>query len=235
MAAVSASGSVLYHALGMADGGVVSDCGCEEAAERLERDARMLLLAINATTFAIEGGAGLLAHSAGLLADSLDMLADAGVYGLALAAVGRAERFKIRAASASGVLQTALGLSVLAETVRKAIVGSEPRSALMMAVGVLALAANAWCLSVIAKHRDGGVHMRASWIFSVNDVLANLGVITAGVLVALLRSPVPDLVAGGAISALVIRGGLSIMADVRRERAGQAAACCSDGCCAKEP
>ncbi len=210
-------------------GSRVSGCECEEAAERLERDALRLLLAINAVMFLVEVGAGLLARSAGLLADSLDMLADAGVYGLALAAVGRADRFKLRAAGASGILQTALGLSVLAETVRKAVVGSEPRSALMMGVGVLALAANAWCLSIISKHRDGGVHMRASWIFSVNDVLANLGVIVAGALVALLRSPVPDLVAGALISALVVRGGLAILADVKRERAGVALAC-DDGC-----
>lgn len=205
----------------------MSGCECEEAAERLERDALRLLLAINAAMFLVEVGAGLLAHSAGLLADSLDMLADAGVYGLALAAVGRADRFKLRAAGASGVLQTALGLSVLAETVRKAVVGSEPRSALMMGVGVLALAANAWCLSIISKHREGGVHMRASWIFSVNDVLANLGVIAAGALVALTDSPVPDLVAGALISALVVRGGFAILADVRRER--EASACAYDG------
>lgn len=38
--------------------------------------------------------------------------------------------------------------------------------------------------------------MKASWIFSANDVLANLGVIVAGVLVAWTGSAYPDLVIG---------------------------------------
>ena len=36
------------------------------------------------------------------------------------------------------------------------------------AVGVVALAANVSCLLLLAKHREGGIHMRASWIFSTN-------------------------------------------------------------------
>ena len=38
--------------------------------------------------------------------------------------------------------------------------------------------------------------MEASAIFSANDVLANLGVIAAGALVAWTGSPAPDLVIG---------------------------------------
>ena len=48
--------------------------------------------------------------------------------------------------------------------------------------------------------------MEASAIFSANDVLANLGVIAAGALVAWTGSPAPDLVIGAAIAALVLRG-----------------------------
>jgi Co/Zn/Cd efflux system component len=69
---------------------------------------------------------------------------------------------------------------------------------------------------LIAKHRDGGVHMRASWIFSANDVIANAGVILSGVLVELLDSRVPDLVVGLAVAALVVRGGVRILGEARR-------------------
>lgn len=68
-------------------------------------------------------------------------------------------------------LQLALGIAV--DVLRRALFGSEPVSALMTAMGALALAANLVCLAPLAKHRAGEVHMRASWIFSVNDVLAN--------------------------------------------------------------
>jgi len=50
-----------------------------------------------------------------------------------------------------------------------------------------------------------------------NNVIANLGIITAGVLVSLLASPLPDLVIGLIISVVVIKGGVSIIQDVKNE------------------
>jgi Co/Zn/Cd efflux system component len=64
---------------------------------------------------------------------------------------------------------------------------------------------------LLAKHRDGGAHMKASWIFSTNDVLANLGVIVAGALVAWTGSNVPDLVIGTLIGLLVLNGARRIL------------------------
>jgi len=60
--------------------------------------------------------------------------------------------------------------------------------------------------------------MRASWIFSRNDVLVNLGTIGGGALVALLRSRIPDLVIGLLVSVAVFRGGVRIVGDARDER-----------------
>ncbi|MCI0408087.1 MAG: cation transporter, partial [Acidobacteria bacterium] len=54
-------------------------------------------------------------------------------------------------------------------------------------------------------------HMRASWIFSKNDVIANLGIILSGVLVIVLGSRFPDLLIGTAIASIVIRGGCEIL------------------------
>jgi Co/Zn/Cd efflux system component len=48
--------------------------------------------------------------------------------------------------------------------------------------GRLQIALAVWVL-LVRRHREGGVHMRASVIFSTNDTLANLGVIVAGLLV----------------------------------------------------
>lgn len=197
----------------------MSGCGCESGeVAALERRALWLLLGINATMFVGEAVAGWLAESTGLMADSLDMLADAFVYGVALYAVGWSRGLQATAATASGVLQIALGLGVLFEVVRRYLHGSEPVSALMIGVGVVALAANVACLAILAKHRTGGVHMRASWIFSTNDVIANLGVVVSGGLVLLLSSRLPDLIIGGVISLLVFRGGVRILKEARRAR-----------------
>ena len=74
------------------------------------------------------------------------------------------------------------------------------------------------CLILIAKHREAEVHMRASWIFSKNDVIANLGVILAGGLVAWTGSRLPDLVIGLLVALLVIRGGILILQDAKATR-----------------
>lgn len=199
----------------------MSECGCgTEEAAGLERRALWMLLGINGTMFVGEAVAGWLGQSTGLLADSLDMLADASVYGIALYAVGRSRGLQATAATASGVLQIALGLGVVFEVVRRYLYGSEPVSALMMGVGTIAFIANVACLAILAKHRSGGVHMRASWIFSTNDVIANIGVVVSGGLVLLLGSRLPDLIIGGLISALVIRGGVKILWEAREARQG---------------
>lgn len=88
----------------------------------------------------------------------------------------------------------------------------------MIAVGTAALVANVICLQLIAKHKEGEVHMRASWIFSKNDVIANLGIIIGGVLVYTLESRYPDLLIGLAISIIVIRGGIDIIKDASNEK-----------------
>lgn len=176
-----------------------------------ERRTLRLLLGINATMFVAEILAGWLAQSTGLLADALDMLADAAVYGLALGAVGHSTRRQLRAAHVSGWLQMALALGALAEVLRRFVVGSEPEPAWMMGVSTVALAANVLCLYLVSGHREGGAHMKASWIFSTNDVLANLGVIAAAVLVGWTQSRIPDLLIGGLIAGVVLGGAVRIL------------------------
>ena len=182
-----------------------------KASDQSEARTLRLLLAINGAMFVAELVWGLVAQSAGLVADSLDMFADAAVYGLALYAVGRAASLKTRAAHVAGWLQIALALGALAEVVRRTILGSEPESGLMMGVGAVALAANVTCLLLIAKKRDRGAHMKASYIFSANDVIANVGVIAAGALVAWTGSHYPDLMIGTVIGIIVLNGARRIL------------------------
>ncbi len=197
----------------------MSGCGCEiEIKNRDQSRVLILLLAINGVMFVAEMVAGILGDSTALIADSLDMLADATVYAIGLYAVGRSLLVKAKAAHISGIFQIMLGLGVLFDIVRRTVVGSEPESMMMVSVGMVALVANTICLVLIYKHRQGEVHMRASWIFSKNDVIANLGVIAAGLLVAYTDSHWPDLIIGLLIATIVTRGGLHIIKDAKRER-----------------
>lgn len=139
------------------------------------------------------------------------MFADAAVYGIALYGAGRAATGQRSAARVSGWLQLALAVGVLLEVSRRVVTGSEPEPTGMMGVAAVALTANAVCLWLLAGHRSGGAHMKASWIFTTNDVAANIGVIVGGLLVRATGSHVPDLVIGSAIGVLVLNGARRII------------------------
>lgn len=179
--------------------------------DKAEAKVLWILLGINAVMFVFEFAWGLIAQSTGLIADSMDMFADAAVYGVSLFAVGKAITLQYRAARISGYLQLALAAFALFEVVRRFIFGSDPEPVLMMWVSLLALAANVICLVLISRHREGGVHMKASMIFSANDVIANAGVLIAGLLVSVTKSSIPDLVIGLIIATVVFRGSISIL------------------------
>jgi Co/Zn/Cd efflux system component len=180
-------------------------------ADGQESGTLKILLAINGFMFFAEFTLGWLAQSTGLLADSLDMFADAAVYGVALYAVGRSKQLKTRAAHLAGWLQLLMALGVLFEVGRRFLFGSDPKSLLMITVGAAALVANVTCLFLIYRHRHGGSHMKASWIFSANDVIANAGLILAAVLVAWTGSRYPDLIIGTIIGFVVLDGARRIL------------------------
>jgi cation diffusion facilitator family transporter len=186
-----------------------------EARNKQERKTLLTVFTINTLMFFIEFGFGFLAQSTGLIADSLDMFADASVYAVSLYAIGRSVSLKTKAAFLSGIMQIALALTALADVVRRFIWGSEPISSFIIGIGLLALIANVTCLLLISKHRQGDVNMRASWIFSKNDVIANLSVIVSGGIVALTGSRYPDLVIGFMIAVLVSRGGFQILREAQ--------------------
>lgn len=195
----------------------MSGCGCDvEIKDASQKRVLIILLGVNLLMFLVELGFGWIAESTALIADSLDNLADAVVYGIGLYAVGRSMAHKANAALISGYFQGALGVLILLDIARRVWMGSEPTSELMIMVGFVALMANVGCLLLMQKHRNGEVHMRASWIFSKNDVIANIGVMTAGGLVAVLGSRWPDIIIGLIVATVILRGARSIVVDARK-------------------
>lgn len=196
----------------------MGDCACHDTAAETadQRRAIAIALALNLAMFVIGTVAGLLAESASLLADALDMLADASAYGIALLAIGRTATFKQRAATASGLILAALGSGVVLETIHRAVAGSEPEGWIIVGGAMLSLVINASVLRLLHRYQNGEAHLRASWIFTRADVVANVGVIAAGMLVLVTGSRVPDLVVGCLIGAYVIKEAFEILRDARR-------------------
>lgn len=178
----------------------------------LESKVLWMVLLINFGFFLIEMVSGLFSESMGLVADSLDMLADAFVYGLSLFAVGAAIGRKKRIATMSGYLQLLLAFIGMAEVIRRFIgIETSPDFRTMIIVSMLALVANAVCLYLLKKAKSNEAHMRASMIFTSNDVIINLGVIVAGALTYFTQSNKPDLIIGSIVFVIVTKGAFRIL------------------------
>jgi Co/Zn/Cd efflux system component len=193
----------------------MSSCCAAEAKNSSERKLLWVVLILNFSMFVVEFIAGWLANSSGLLADSLDMLADAAVYSLSLYAVGKSLLYKGRAALANGYLQLSLGLLVLLDVARRIWLGSEPQSDLMFSIGFMALIVNMICFVLLYQFRQGDVNLKASWICSRNDMLANIGIIISAVLVGQFDKAWPDWVIGSVIAGIVIHSSIAIISEAR--------------------
>lgn len=198
----------------------MSDCGCQVKPTNDLAQRRVLWIAfgLNAAMAVVGAIGGWLAQSTGLLADALDMLSDAAAYAIAIFAIGRSRNFKANAAQASGIVLLVLGLSVLIEVGRRALYGSEPVSVMMMALATVSLAVNFTVLRLLRPFREGEVHLRATWLFTRADVVANLGIITAAALVFVTGSRFPDLIVGAAIGIYVSRESLEILSEAREAK-----------------
>lgn len=171
------------------------------------------VLFINFAFFLIEMATGLISKSMGLVADSLDMLADSFVYGISLLAVGRTASRKKTTARIAGYFQLSLAVIGFLEVIRRFLTTEKlPDFSTMIGVSVLALLANGVCLYLLQKSKSKEeIHIKASMIFTSNDIVINLGVIIAGFLVHWLHSSTPDLVIGMIVFLLVIQGAVRIL------------------------
>ena len=171
------------------------------------------VLIINLVFFILEMSYGLVSKSMGLIADSLDMLADSFVYAISLIAVGKSLIYKKAVAKIAGYFQIVLSLIGLGEVIRRIIYPVEfPNYLTMIIISIFALIGNGICLYLLQKSRDKEeAHMKASLIFTSNDVVINLGVILAGILVYWLNSNMPDLIIGTIVFFIVSKGAFRIL------------------------
>lgn len=198
----------------------MSDCGCGPTGAETQAQRRTLWIALglNATMFLVEITTGIIGHSTGLIADGLDMLADAAAYAIALAAIGRSAKFKAGAATSSGLILLLLGVGVVIEVARRVAYGEHPEGGLMILVASIAVVLNAYVLRLLSRERQDEVHIRATWIFTRVDVIANLAVILSGLAVILTGFRYFDLIVGGAIGLYVIKEAIEILRHAKSAR-----------------
>lgn len=192
-------------------------CDCAKACANTsaERKTLRVALALNLTMFAIGTIAGLLAESTGLLADALDMLTDAITYGLSLMAISRGLAFKKNAARWSGGILVLLGIGIILDVVRRWFFGSEPVGSVMMVYSTVSFAVNLYVLTQVAKFHRGEVHLRASYICTRADVIANLAVFASGGIVAVTGLSIVDLIIGSLIGLYVLKEAVEILVEAK--------------------
>ncbi len=181
-----------------------------------------IVIAINATMFAVEMAAGHLARSQALQADALDFLGDALTYGLSLAVIGASVRVRSGAALAKGVSLLAMGAWVMGTTVYRVVYIGVPEASVMGAIGFLALAANLASVALLVAYKDGDANVRSVWLCSRNDAIGNIAVMVAALGVWGSQTGWPDLAVAALMAGLFLSSAVQILRQALAERRAEA-------------
>ena len=201
-----------------------SGCGCHGDARLAQHDpayrrALGIVVLLNLGFGLCELVGGFLAHSQALKADSLDFLGDGSISLIGLMALAWSARARSQVALTQGLFLGALGLGVIALAIWRAFNATLPEAGLMGGIGVVALVVNVASALLLSRFRDGDANVRAVWLFSRNDALANVAVIVAAGLVAWTGQAWPDLAVAGVIALLFLHSAFEIVRNARRELA----------------
>ena len=177
-----------------------------------------IVLLINLGMFLVEAVSAFSSHSNALLADSLDMLGDAFVYGLSLLVLSRSHVTKAKASLAKGIIMTLLGFFVLGQVVYKIIHPIVPVAETITFISLIALVANLVCLFLLTRYKKTDLNTKSAWTCSRNDVVANVGVMIAGLLVGYFNSMWPDLIVGFAIASIVLYSSIDVIRDSMKHK-----------------
>jgi Co/Zn/Cd efflux system component len=195
-------------------------CGHNAPFEGLSADYKRrlwLVIAINATMFLVEMGAGALAGSQALQADALDFLGDATTYGISLAVIGASIQIRARAAILKALSLTAMGIWVLGSTAYHVLILGIPRAEIMGAIGILALAANTASVLILMRYKDGDANVRSVWLCSRNDAIGNVAVMMAALAVWGTATKWPDLLVAAIMAGLFLTSSIQILRQSFRE------------------
>ncbi|WP_299566590.1 cation transporter [uncultured Sulfitobacter sp.] len=184
-----------------------------------ERERRTLWIVLGLNLAIAVGffATGAVGDSSALIANGLDNTSDSLVYAISLLALSRSAKWKRGAANASGALLLLFAAGILYDAWRRYVGGSDPLGPLMVAMALTAAVVNGICIWLLGRLREPDVNIRAANTFSLNDFVANLGILIAGGLVAWLGTNWPDLVVGVAVAGIAAWGGVEILRDAHGE------------------
>ncbi|WP_420606627.1 cation transporter [Novosphingopyxis sp.] len=159
---------------------------------------------LNLAYFGVEFAVAISIGSVSLFADSVDFLEDASVNFLIVVALGWSARNRARIGMALALILLVPGIATLWTAWEKFNTPVAPNPLPLSLAALGALMVNLICAFMLARYRHhSGSLTRAAFLSARNDALANVAIIVAGLVTAVLwRSAWPDLIVGLAIAAI---------------------------------
>lgn len=194
----------------MADCCENKSCAIEAMKAKQSKTLKIVLL-INVFLFCLTAFYGLATNSTGLLAESLDDFGDAVTYALSLYVVYKSNQMKARVAFIKGCLILLGALFVLSQVIQHIIDNTVPIFETMGVVALIALLLNLSCLLLLTKYREQDINMSSVWECSRNDILNNVSIIVASILVWITNLGWADIVVGLVLSMLLIKSSFKIL------------------------
>lgn len=174
---------------------------------------------LNLAYFGVEFAVARTIGSVSLFADSIDFLEDASVNLLIVAALGWSARNRARVGMALALILLVPGIATLWTAWAKFNVPVAPDPLPLSLAGLGALVVNLTCAFMLARHRHhSGSLTKAAFLSARNDALANVAIITAGLMTAFLWSSAwPDLIVGLAIASMNADAAREVWSIARKE------------------
>jgi cobalt-zinc-cadmium efflux system protein len=182
-------------------------------------------IGIGVAILVLELIAGIAANSLALLADAGHVFADVSGMTLSLVAIRLAARppsdarsfglyrLEMLAAAVNAVLLLVIAIVIAIEAIRRFAAPPEVRPTLLIAVAVLALAANLVSLRLLAPGQRESLTMRGAYLEIAGDLIGAAAVLGAGLVILVTGWQPADAVASLVVAALIVPRTVRLLRD----------------------
>lgn len=178
--------------------------------------ALAVVFAITVALLVVEVAGAVLTGSLALLVDAAHVLTDVLGLGLALVAARLATRSatsrrtygwaraEVLGAAAQAAVLLGVGVFVVVEAVRRFVAPTDVPGPALLVFGAIGLASNLASLLVLRRAGGGDLNSRAALLEVLNDALGSIGVLAAGLVIALTGWTRADAIAAVLVGALIV-------------------------------
>jgi cation diffusion facilitator family transporter len=194
----------------MADCCENKSCALEAMKVKQSKTLKIVLL-INIVLFCLTAFYGWAANSTGLMSESIDDFGDAVTYALSLYVIYKSNQMKAKVAFVKGCLILLGAIFVLSQVILHIIDNTVPIFETMGTVAFIALLLNLTCFFLLTKYREQDINMSSVWECSRNDILNNVSIIVASVVVWITNLGWADIAVGLVLSLLLLQSSFRVL------------------------